>query len=309
VRAIAVLEFGGSPVLVDVPEPVPGPGGVLVRLAAAGVNPFDRKVADGMMKGSMPHVFPLVLGIDGAGVVEALGEGATRFAVGDRVFGTFFHAPAGEGTYAEYVTVPETNPLALLPAGLDPVVAAALPTAGLTAVQVVDALEAQEGETVLVVGATGGVGGFVVQLAAAAGLRVVATGRPADADRLRGLGAAEVVDHTAGPLSGRVSDVDALVHLVGDQEGFRAALAAVRTGGRAFTTTFSADQDALAARGISGGNFEMRGTPEGLSRLAEAVSGGRLEVAVEHRLPLAEAAADLARPRSTGARGKTVVVI
>jgi len=308
-RAIAVDEFGGTPKLVELPKPVPGPGEVLVRLAAAGVNPFDRKVADGMLKGSLRHVFPLVLGVDGAGVVEALGEGVTRFAVGDAVFGTFFHVPAGTGTYAEYVTVPETNPLAPLPAGFDPVVAAALPTAGLTAMQVVDALEAEKGATVLVVGATGGVGTFVVQLAAGAGLRVVATGRPRDADRLRELGAAEVVDHTTGPLAEHVSAVDALIDLVGDSEAFTAALAAVRPGGRALTTTFSADADALAARGISGGNFEMRGTPDALTRLAEVVSDGRLKVLVEHHLPLAEAAEELVRLRAIGARGKTVVVV
>jgi NADPH:quinone reductase-like Zn-dependent oxidoreductase len=308
-RAIAVDEFGGIPRLVELPRPVPGPREVLVRLAAAGVNPFDRKVADGMFDGSLEHVFPLVLGIDGAGVVEALGEGATRFAVGDALFGSFFHAPVGTGTYAEHVAVPETNPLALLPAGFDPVVAAALPTAGMTAVQLVDALEARKGTTVLVVGATGGVGTFVVQLAAAAGLKVVATGRPRDADRLRALGAAEVVDHTSAPPADLVSGVDALVDLVGDTAAFTAALAAVRPGGRAFTTTFAADAAALAARGISGGNFEVRGTPEALTRVAELVSSGRLEVPVEHRLPLAGAAEELVRLRATGARGKTVVVV
>ncbi|WNV91453.1 NADP-dependent oxidoreductase [Umezawaea sp. Da 62-37] len=308
-RAIAVHEFGGAPVLVDVPKPVPGPGEVLVRLAAAGVNPFDRKVADGMMRGSMRHVFPLVLGIDGAGVVEEVGEGTTRFAPGDALFGTFFQEPAGVGTYAEYATAPETNPLALLPAGFDLVVAAALPTAGLTAVQLVDALEPREGITLLLVGATGGVGQFVVQLTAAAGARVVATGRPHDVERLLALGAAEVVDHTAGPLTGRVHGVDAIIDLVGDGAGFAANLPAVRLGGQALSTTSSADADVLASRGVRGGNFETRGTAEALSRLAESVSDGGLIVPVEHRLPLAEAAAELARPRSTGARGKTVVVI
>ncbi|PRY45921.1 NADP-dependent oxidoreductase [Umezawaea tangerina] len=308
-RAIAVHEFGGQPVLVDVPKPVPGPGGVLVRLAAAGVNPFDRKVADGMMDGSMRHVFPLVLGIDGAGVVEEVGEGVTRFAPGDEVFGTFFQEPAGIGTYAEYATVPETNPLALLPAGFDPVVAAALPTAGLTAVQLVEALEPRAGITLLLVGATGGVGQLVVQLAAAAGAQVVATGRPGDAEMLLSLGAAEVVDHTAGPLTSRVHGVDAVIDLVGDGPGFAANLPAVRLGGQALTTTFAADPAVLTSRGLRGGNFEVRGTAEALSRLAESVSDGRLNVPVEHRLPLAEAAAELVRPRSTGARGKTVLVV
>jgi NADPH2:quinone reductase len=308
-RAIAVDEFGAAPRLVELPKPMPGPGELLVRMGAAGVNPFDRKVADGMMDGSMRHTFPLVLGIDGAGVIEEVGEGVTRFAPGDRIFGSFFHAPVGVGTYAEYTTVPERNALAPLPDGLDPVIAAALPNAGLTAMQLVDALEPKEGMSVLVVGATGGVGSFVVQLAAAAGLRVIATGRPEDAERLRDLGAAEVVDHTAGPLADRVHQVDALIDLASDTEGFNANLGAVRAGGRALTSTFSADADALTARGLSGGNFQLRGTAEGLARLAESVLDGRLRVPVEHRLPLADAAEELVRLQASGARGKTVVVV
>jgi NADPH:quinone reductase-like Zn-dependent oxidoreductase len=309
-RAIAVERFGGPAKLVDLPQPVPGPGEVLVRLAAAGVNPFDRKVADGMMDGSMPHTFPLVLGVDGAGVVESVGADVTRFAPGDRIFGSFFHSPAGEGTYAEYVTVPAGNALALLPDGFDPVVAAALPTAGMTALGLVDALDPFDGMTALLVGATGGVGVFTVQLAAAAGVRVIATGGPADADWLRELGAADVVDHKAGPVADRVHQVDALVDVISDRAGFTANLRAVRSGGRALTTTFSADLDALAARGISGGDFEMQGRPEALTRLAEAVLDGRLRVPVKNRVPLDDSAADeLARIRSTGSRGKTVLVV
>lgn len=308
-RAIAVERFGGPATLVELPKPVPGAGEVLVRLAAAGVNPFDRKVADGMMDGSMPHTFPLVLGVDGAGVVESIGPDVTRFSPGDRIFGSFFHAPVGTGTYADYVTVPEDNALAAVPEGLDPVVAAALPTAGQTALGLVEALDPFDGMTVLLVGATGGVGVFTVQLAAAAGVRVIATGGAADADRLRDLGAADVIDHRAGPVSDRVHQVDALVDVVSDRAGFTANLRAVRPGGRALTTTFSADPDALAARGISGGDFEMRGTPEALARLAESVLDGRLRVPVEHRVRLVDAPEELERIRSTGSRGKTVVVL
>jgi NADPH:quinone reductase-like Zn-dependent oxidoreductase len=116
-RAITVSQYGAVPALTEVPDPHPGRGQVLIKIKAAGINPMDRSTADGEWKARMPAIFPLILGFDLAGVVEAAGEGAVKFAVGEEVYGQLIVAPLGSaGTYAEYVAVTQDAPLARIPA-------------------------------------------------------------------------------------------------------------------------------------------------------------------------------------------------
>ncbi len=309
-RAVAVTGFGAVPELVEVPTPVPGPGEVLVRLAAAGVNPFDWKVADGMLDGKMPHVFPLILGVDGAGTVEALGDGVTRFAVGDAVYGQFFHRPVGTGTYAEYVAVPENKAITAAPANVRPTQAAAVPTAGMAGLALVDEIGAGHGQTILIVGATGGVGSFAVQLAAARGAHVIATASDADADRIRSYGAAEIVDHRAAPVTDQVpAGIDALIDTASDAGGFAANAKLVRAGGVAVTTRYVADVDALAAVDIRAVNINANASAAALDRLRADIDSGRLRVPVETEIPLDGAPEAIARSRSGHSHGKTVIVL
>jgi NADPH2:quinone reductase len=232
-RAVIVSEYGGTPVVAEVPKPQPGPGQILIKLEAAGMNPMDRKLAEGAWKPA-PATFPMVLGADAAGVVEQVGEGATRFSRGDEVFGQLLLAPIGSaGTYADYVAVAEDAPLARVPDGLDPVVAAAIPTAGGAALAMLDLLEPLAGKTVLIVGAGGGIGSFATQLAATGGARVIANVREAEAGRLRGYGAAETVDHTQVSLVDAVraahpDGVDALLDVISDGEAFAVNASVVR---------------------------------------------------------------------------------
>src|SRR6201996_4772519 len=136
--AVTVTEYGATPAVADIPRPEPGPGQLLIKLRAAGMNPMDGTLASGAWR-PMPATFPMVLGADCAGVVEKLGGGASRVSVGDDLFGQLLVPPLGSaGTYAEYVAVTEDAPLARVPAGLDDVVAASLPTAGMTGIAVVD---------------------------------------------------------------------------------------------------------------------------------------------------------------------------
>src|ERR1700730_14337725 len=125
-RAVTVSNFGDAPSVTTVSTPVPGPGQLLIKLAAAGMNPMDAKLASGEWRPE-PATFPMVLGVDGAGIVAALGEGVTRFSLGQRIFGQLLVAPIGSaGTYAEYVAVSAEAPLAPVPEGLDLVEAAAV---------------------------------------------------------------------------------------------------------------------------------------------------------------------------------------
>ncbi|MCW2918328.1 MAG: alcohol dehydrogenase GroES protein [Actinomycetia bacterium] len=299
----------------ELPTPEPGPGEVLVHLSAAGLNPVDALIAEGMFDGAMPHTFPLVLGVDGAGTVEAIGEGVTHFAVGDRVFGRLIHPPIGQGTYAEYTAGPEDQ-LAMVPDAVTDAQAAALPMAGMTALGMVDELGRGDltGRTVLIVGATGGVGSFATQLAAGRGAKVIVTAKPDAAPRMREFGASEIIDHTLGPVAEQVEaahpeGVYALIDLVSDGPGFAELAELVQDGGVAQSTMGAADVDTLASRGITGGNFQSVGGQESLDRLAAAVREGSLQVSIDEEVPLADAPAALARNRASGARGKTVILI
>src|ERR687894_942441 len=154
-RAIAENQFGGPVTLMNLPIPEIGADEVLIRVRAAGVNPFDWKVADGFLKDEKEHRFPLILGFDAAGVVERVGADVTWPSKGDEVYGYLFKPVMGEGTYAEHVGAPAAI-VAKKPESVGFAEAAALPTPGLTALDLVDAVDPKERDAVLIVGATGG---------------------------------------------------------------------------------------------------------------------------------------------------------
>ena len=315
-RAVTVSEYGGIPVVGEIPTPEPGAGQVLLRMRAAGMNPMDAALAAGAWRPA-PATFPMVLGADGAGVVERAGEGARRFSRGDELFGQLLIAPLGSaGTYAEYVAVTEEAPLARVPDGLDPVVAAALPTAGGAGLALVASLEPLAGKTVLIVGAGGGVGSFATQFAVNAGARVIANVRAAAAGRMRGYGAAEIVDHTEASLPGALrrahpDGIDVLIDLVSDADGFAALAALVRAGGTAVTTKYLADPGALAAAEVTGTNFNFAQYVSGelLEQVADALVGGRIAAPPITRITLEQAPAALNPAQAGRADGKTVITL
>ena len=313
-RAITVTEYGATPALVEVPTPEPGGGQVLIKLRAAGMNPMDPVLASGAWK-PMPATFPMVLGADCAGVVEKLGEGASRFAVGDNLFGQLFIPPLGSaGTYAEYVAVGEDAPLARVPTGLDDVVAASLPTAGGAGLACVDLVEPLADKTVLIVGAGGGVGSFATQFAVNAGGNVIANVRASDAERMRAYGATETIDHTAVSLPDAVRQahpdgIDALIDVVSDATGFAALASLVRSGGTAVTTKYVADVEALGASGVTGINFALQMSSELLDRVAQAVADGRIVAPPITRISLDEVPAALDPAQARPASGKTVITL
>ena len=313
-RALHVPAAGEQPQLADIPTPEPTEGTVLIRVKAAGLNPIDNAVAAGFLaQMGLPHEYPLVLGRDAAGVVEAVGAGVDHVSVGDEVLGHVLLAPPiSAGTLAEYAVLPAAT-VTPKPAGLDFTTAAALPLAGAAAVQSIDAIDPQPGQTVLVNGASGGVGSFAVQLLAARGVTVVATGTSADADRLTALGAARVIDHTAGPVADQVraaypDGVDALVSLYGmDPSG--TPIAAVRPGGQVAGVAAVPDEATLAAAGLTGSSVMAAPTRDVVGPLAERAAAGDLQVAVADVLPLEQAAEGLGRLATGGAGGKLVVTL
>lgn len=313
-RAVTVSRFGDPPAVTQVATPAAGPGQVLIRLFAAGVNPMDAKLASGEWRPA-PAVFPMVLGVDGAGIVEDAGEGTTRFSPGDAVFGQLFIPPIGaSGTYAEYVAVTAEAPLARVPDGVDLVVAAALPTAGVTGLSVVDLVEPLDDQVVLIIGAGGGVGAFVTQFAVNAGARVIANIDVAAEDRMRAYGVKETIVRPQVSVKEAVGvshpdGVDVLIDLVSDAKAFASNAMDVRPGGTAITTQYVADLEALEASGIRGVNFALRFTSDLLERVGKAVAGRTIVAPPITRISLDDVAGLLRAKAQSHANGKTVIVL
>lgn len=304
-KALALESFDGPPAVMDVPDPVAGPGEVVVRVHAASVNAYDLGVAGGFMKDYLPYEFPAVIGGDLVGTIESLGDGVVGFSVGDRVFGMMGPKTAiHDGTFAESAN-PNAASIAVAPDGLSDADAGSLAVAGTTAMSAVEAVDPGNGARVLVVGATGGVGTFAIQLAALRGAHVIASVRPGDEDFVTGLGAAESVDYTGDVVATvreRYPDgIDALIDAVNRDPGAFAALAGlVRPGGRA-TSVVGGAGERSEINGVSVSN--VGGNPAHLPALADLVVQQKVRVAIRRTYPLngsAQALKDFANEHTLG---------
>jgi NADPH:quinone reductase-like Zn-dependent oxidoreductase len=307
---LAIEGFDSPPSVIDVPAPEPASGEVLVRLGAASVNAYDVFVAMGMMKDYMPYEFPAVLGQDVAGVVASVGNNVERFREGDRVFGTMgMKGSVHDGTFAELST-PQASALAHTPDSVDDEQAGSLGVAATAAMSAVDATDVNAGSTVLILGATGGVGSFAIQHAAARGAHVIASARPGDEEFVTGLGAAETVDYLndlTGTVRQRHPDgVDALIDLVNrEPSAFAALVALVRDGGRAASTVGGAGETTAMIGNVTVSN--VSGDPSHLGALATLVSEGKLRVAIRRTYPLADAGQALNDFTNRHTLGKLVI--
>src|SRR5882762_2125272 len=198
-RAFALDEFGQPGSIHEVPDPEPAEKEVRVRVAAASINPFDNVVLKGYLKDRMPHHFPLIPCGDFTGTIDALGAGVDGFAVGDSVFGVTGKMVMGEGTLAEFATA-STATIAKRPVAVSEVSAAALPLAGVSALMSVETAALRPNDVVVIVGASGGIGSYAVQLAAATGARVIGVTSKGKTEYVKSLGAHEVIDRTAADV-------------------------------------------------------------------------------------------------------------
>ena len=305
-RAITLESFDKGPTLQeDIPTPQIAPNEVLVRVQASSVNPVDGAIAAGMFKDMLEHEFPVVLGRDFSGVVEQAGEDVGGISEGDEVFGLVpgLSPKVHAGTWAELITVPESI-ATRKPENIDAASAGAAPQAAITALGALDALGVSEGDTILIVGANGGVGSFAVQLAADAGATVIAPALPADEEYLRELGVSEVLDRDA--------DIAALVH-ERYPEGIEALLDLVSYAPEGFDTHAEVLKDdgrgasplSAAGEGSERHNVGAVPSPENLQRLARLFEEGRLRVPIQQTYELGqagEALRDLATEHTQGKR-------
>jgi NADPH:quinone reductase-like Zn-dependent oxidoreductase len=303
-KAIRIHQFGDANTLQleDAPNINVADDQLLVRVRAAGVNPIDWKIRQGYMKDVMPTKFPLTIGQDFAGEVVDKGKSVTQFAKGDRVFG-FAH-----GAYAEFAAAPGST-VAKIPDGVDFATAAALPTAGLTALQIIrDFVRANPGMTILIHGAAGGVGSFASQIAKNSGARVIGTATGDDIQYLKSIGVDEVIDYKRERFEEKVHNVDAVVDLVGGDTAAR-SYGVVKRGG-VLVSTVQAPDGAVAQRaGIRAERIVMKRNSADLAELAQLVAKGAVRPRMDKTLSLSQAKEAQALSEEGKTEGKVILKV
>ncbi|MBB5065073.1 NADP-dependent oxidoreductase [Granulicella mallensis] len=300
-KAVVLHEYGGPSKLKyeDFPDPQAGKGEVLVRVAAAGLNPIDWKIRSGAMKEFMPVQFPTVLGYDFAGVVRELGEGVTGFAVGDRVFGRT------GACYAELCVV-KAEELAKVPEGVETTTAGALSVVATTADQLIrTAAKLQAGQTVLLTGALGSVGRMALFCALELGAKVIAGVRKKQIEEALALGATAAIDVSDKDELARLGMVDAVADTIGGALAEK-LIAKVKPGG-AFGSTVGPVGNAALHPTVEVNAFGSHADAKVIVHYAEAIRDGKLALPIDRMLPLSDASEAHAAAEKGGV-GKIVLL-
>jgi NADPH:quinone reductase-like Zn-dependent oxidoreductase len=307
-KAIRVHEYGGPEVLKyeEAPRPEPGPGEVLVRIRAAGVNPVDWKVREGHRREALAYRMPFVPGWDVSGVVEATGPNVTLLTKGDEVYG--YPSVVRNGAYAEYAVVPEAE-LALKPRSIDHVLAASVPIAALTAWQgLFDAGGLRTDQKVLIHGGAGGVGSFAVQLARWKGAFIVATASGRNQEFLRNLGADLTIDYEKTRFDRLVCDADVVFDTIGG-DTLNRSWKVLKKGGVLVSTVEEPSAEKAAAHGVRAALVSTRADTAQLAEIAKLVDAGMVRPIVEAVFPLNEARRAQELSQTGHARGKIVLQV
>lgn len=307
-KAIRIHSYGNADqmTLEEVPLPVCAPGGLVVRVVAAGINPVDWKIRSGAMARELPKKFPITLGQDAAGVVVEADSAATGFTPGDEVFfyADFMHG----GTYAEYVAV-DASQVAAKPHTVPFAAAAALPTAGQAAwTALIETAKLTRGMRVLVHGGAGALGSIAVQLAHHHGAHVTATASGAGVDLVRSLGADEVINYRQQHFQDVVKNADVVLDTLGGATQ-DASWAVLKTGGILVSTVAPPSAERAAAAGVRG--MFVFTPPRGtvLAQLAALVDAGQLRLLVGQEFALADAAKAHTAGESGTSRGKMILQV
>ena len=299
-KAIVVHQYGGPEVLKweEYPDPVPGQGEVLVKVAAASVNPIDYKRRAGLTKDWYPMKFPGLIGVDIAGTVVKIGPGVEGFSLGDKVFAM------ADDTYAELCVVKAVI-LAKVPKGLDLIQAAALPLVTTTGNQLLLATGIQAGKTVLIVGAAGNVGRSAVFTAKTRGATVIAGVLKRQFDVAKTVGADQVIATDDDTAIANLPPLDAVADAVGGRTAEK-LIAKVKPGG-IYASVVGAPQNAAEYPSVKVVNVFSKFDRKTLESMAEAVRDGKLVIPISLKLPLSEAAKAHAMAQK-GGFGKILLV-
>ncbi len=303
-KAVRIQQYGDASTLKleEIPNLSIADDQILVRVRAAGVNPVDWKIRQGYLKQVRRATFPMTIGQDFAGEVVDVGKTITQFAVSDRVFGF------AEGTYAEYAAAPASGVVAI-PNSVSFATAAALPTSGSTALQIIrDVVAAIPGMRILIHGAAGGVGSYASQIAKNLGAHVVGTGTGADLEYLRSLGVDKVIDYKRERFEDKVTGVDAVVDLVGGDTLSR-SYAVVKKGGVLATTVQPIDESAAKQAGIRAVQIVMTRRAADLAELAGLVEQGALKPRLDKTMSLSQASEAQELSETGKTQGKVILKV
>ena len=296
-KAVRIHEYGKPDVLryEDVPRPQVGPGQVLIKVRAAGMNPLDWKVRSGLVPVWPAEDLPQILGFDMAGDIVEVGSDVTQFAVGDAVYGF-----TDSGGYAEY-TIALVDDIAFKPRTVDYIHAAAMPGAAVTSWQaLIDSAQLTAGQTVLIHGAAGGVGTFAVQIAKCRGARVIVTASAHNHDFLQQLGADELIDYNTTRFEDVVSNIDMVLDTVG-KETLERSWRVIKPGGKIRTIVDDTNPETAF-------NIQLP-APTVLTELARLVDTGQVKPIVSTVLPLSEVQQAHRLSEGRHVRGKIVLVV
>jgi len=319
-KALAIRRYQAPMEMMELPRPEPGPGDLLVRVRAAGVNPLDYKIRDGVVKVLLPFAFPLVLGTDLSGDVEAIGRGVTKFKIGDAVYSRLDNDRIG--AFAEYALVRESA-AARKPARLDYAQAASLPLVGLTAWQaLIELARLREGQKVLIHAGSGGVGTFAIQLAKHLGAQVATTAGVRNHALVKSLGADVAIDYQTTRFEAVAKDQDVVLDTQGGDTLLRSVV--VTIGGRPdgkFARAWGLSLPLVWILGFlnrkvdrlgkkKSVRFEylfMRASGEQLERIGALVDGGVIKPILDKTFPLEAAAEAISYVRAGRTIGKVVI--
>lgn len=309
-RGAVINQYGDSNQLEVIDIAVPGiqADEVLVENVATSINPIDYKARQGLLQGIFQWQLPVVLGWDVAGKIIAVGDDVNDFHVGDDVFARpDIDATGKNGSYAEYTAI-KANKLAYKPANISFEEAAAVPLAGLTALQMLRQLQVKAGQKILIQAGAGGVGIYAIQLAKKLGAYVATTASEANRDFVMGLGADQVIDYHQNRIVDVLSDYDAVFDMVGDVDN---GIAILKPGGYFVTisATLTEAQKQTADKTVETGWLDTNG--QDLALLADAISNRTLDIVVDSVYPLTTMGIRAAHERSEThhARGKIVIQI
>ncbi|MBT2658076.1 NADP-dependent oxidoreductase [Bacillus sp. ISL-18] len=309
-KAIVIERYGGKEQLKekDMDQPIPGDNQVIVKLHATSINPIDWKLREGYLKAMMPFEFPIILGWDAAGVIEAVGNKVDQFKPGDRVFAR--PDTTNRGTYAEFTAV-DARLLAKIPDNISFDEAACIPLAGLTAWQCLfDFGEVKKGDKVLIHAGAGGVGTFAIQFAKNAGAYVATTGGTSNVELLKSLGADEVIDYKKENFESVLTDFDFVLDSLGGEIQEK-SFSILKEGGKLASIVSEPNQQKAKEKGIKAGIVWLVPNGEQLAQIGALVEHEKVKVIIGHKYPLTEAGIREAHALSEThhAKGKIVIQI
>lgn len=308
-KAAHINQYGNIDKLIigEVKKPEITEEQVLIKVVAAGVNPVDFHIRNGMLAETNTHTLPLVIGWDAAGIITEVGRQVTDLSIGDEVY---VYTPLTEqGTQAEFVAV-DANLVAHKPKSLSYIESAAMPLAALTALQgLTDEGELQVGQTVLIHNAAGGVGSFAVQIAKQLGAFVIGTGSAAKKDYILGLGADEFIDYKHDDFDKKVMNVDLVFAAISGGNIVERSLSVIKKHGRLITLLEEIPIEKATKMNIHYNRMIVSPSREGLKRLTDLVENGYLKVTIDSVFTLDQAKAAMERSESARATGKVVISV